>query len=184
MKAALEASYVEFVTSRQRHLGRIAYAVTGDRHKAEDLLQNALVKLYRAWPRVQRNGAEEAYVRQIIIRTSIDDSRRGWFRKERVDSEVAHSDRVAAGGGTAPEIRDELFTALQALPPMQRKVVVLRHWLELSVSETAHELGISPGTVKSHSSRGLEALRRQLATVAPDAGHGEGVAPPLRPVGP
>lgn len=164
MKAALEASYVEFVTARQQHLGRIAYAVTGDRHRAEDLLQTALVKLYRAWPRVQRNGAEEAYVRQILVRTSIDDSRRGWFRKERVDSEVAHSDRVAATAGTEPEIRDELFTALQALPEMQRKVVVLRHWLQLSVIETAHELGISQGTVKSHSSRGLEALRGLLLT--------------------
>jgi RNA polymerase sigma factor (sigma-70 family) len=61
------------------------------------------------------------------------------------------------------EERSALFDALQALPTMQRKVVVLRHWLGLSVAETARELRISDGTVKSHSSRGLEALRAVLA---------------------
>ena len=56
------------------------------------------------------------------------------------------------------------FAAVQALPEQQRKVVVLRHWLGLSVAETAEELGISEGTVKSHSSRGLAALQRTLTT--------------------
>ncbi len=60
------------------------------------------------------------------------------------------------------EDRSALFDALQALPVMQRKVVVLRHWLGLSVEETAHELGISTGTVKSHSSRGIEKLQAVL----------------------
>ena len=50
---------------------------------------------------------------------------------------------------------------------MQRKVVVLRHWLQLSVAETARELRISTGTVKSHSSRGLDALRSRLETSEP-----------------
>lgn len=162
MKAALEASYVEFVSTRQQHLGRIAYAVTGNHHRAEDLLQTALIKLYRAWPRVERHGSEEAYARQIIMRTAIDDSRRGWFRKERVDTEVAHAERAAPSTPAGPEERDELFTALQSLPVMQRKVVVLRHWLGLSVAETAAELKIAPGTVKSHSSRALAALRAHL----------------------
>ena len=65
------------------------------------------------------------------------------------------------------EERSALFEALQSLPPMQRKVVVLRHWLALSVEETAQELRISQGTVKSHSSRGLATLRSVLA---PDRG--------------
>ncbi len=54
--------------------------------------------------------------------------------------------------------------ALQALPTMQRKVVLMRHWLGLSVAETAAELGISEGTVKSHSSRALAALQAVLAS--------------------
>ena len=56
-----------------------------------------------------------------------------------------------------------LFQALQSLPPMQRKTVVLRHWLGLSVADAARELGISEGTVKSHTARGIEALRQALA---------------------
>ena len=56
-----------------------------------------------------------------------------------------------------------MVDALQGLPEQQRKVVVLRHWLGLSVRETAAELRISEGTVKSHSSRGLAALEAVLA---------------------
>lgn len=70
---------------------------------------------------------------------------------------------MAAQGPTSTEERSALFDALQALPEQQRKVVVLRHWLGLSVRETAAELGIVEGTVKSHSSRGLAALEAVLA---------------------
>ena len=157
---ARDAAYVAFVAARQPHLRRIAYAVCGDWHQAEDLLQTALVKLYVAWPRVHRDGREEAYVRQIIVRTNIDEHRRPWRRRERpgLDGHDAPAREDAA------DDRSALFRALQELAPMQRKVVVLRHWLGLSVEETARELGITTGTVKSHSSRGLERLRAVLAT--------------------
>lgn len=178
MNPDLQAAYVDFVSARGRHLGRIAYAVTGNHHRAEDLLQTALVKLYRAWPRVQRSGTEEAYARQIIVRSAIDESRRGWFRKERVDSDVAHSDRAEAPAGASVEDRDALFTALLSLPEQQRKVVLLRHWLGLSVAQTAEELRISGGTVKSHASRGLASLRAVLeeSAVWEDAGSADHVS--------
>jgi len=64
-----DAAYTEFVRARQTHLRRIAYAVCGDWHRADDLLQIALVKLYVAWPRLHRDGREEAYVRTMIVRT-------------------------------------------------------------------------------------------------------------------
>ncbi len=130
----------------------------GDWHRAEDVLQTALVKAYVAWPRVHRDGREEAYVRRIIVRTNVDERRRPW-RRER--SGLEGYDRPAAEP-TAIEERSELFEALQQLPISQRRVVVLRHWLGLSVEETAAELGISTGTVKSHSSRGRERLREVL----------------------
>jgi RNA polymerase sigma-70 factor (sigma-E family) len=132
--------------------------VCGDWHRAEDVLQTALVKAYVAWPRVHRDGREEAYVRRIIVRTNIDEHRRPW-RRER--SGLEGYDRPAAEP-TALEERSELFDALQQLPISQRRVVVLRHWLGLSVEETAAELGISTGTVKSHSSRARERLREVL----------------------
>ena len=157
--AERDAAFTEFVAARQAHLRRVAYAICGDRHLAEDLLQTAFTKLYVAWPRIRQQGTEEAYVRQILVRSHIDRSRRASSR-ELVG--VEDWDQAAADG-TPYEERSALFDALQALPEMQRKVVVLRHWLGLSVREAAHELGISEGTVKSHSHRGLTALEGALA---------------------
>jgi RNA polymerase sigma-70 factor (sigma-E family) len=153
-----EKEYVAFVAARRAHFRRVAYAISGDWHRADDLVQTALVKLYTAWPRVHRNGREDAYVRTIIVRADIDEHRRPW-RRER--SGLGGLDR-AASEPLPVEDRSALFSAIQELPPMQRKVVLLRHWLGLSVAETAYELRISDGTVKSHSSRGLAALRSVL----------------------
>ena len=154
-----DAAFSDFVAARQSHLRRVAFALCGDWHRADDLLQTALVKLYVAWPRVEHQGREEAYVRRIMVRANIDESRRPW-RREWATDELSDSPAVE---GTAYEDRSALFAALQGLPEMQRKVVVLRHWLGLSVRETAEELGIGEGTVKSHSHRGLTALEGTLA---------------------
>ena len=161
-----DAEFSAFVSARRTHLRRIAYAVCGDWHQADDLLQTALVKLYVAWPRLHLDGREEAYARQIIVRANIDESRRPW-RRERPG---LHGHDAAARTELPFEERSALFDALQDLPLAQRKVVVLRHWLGLSVEETARELGIATGTVKSHSSRGIEKLRTALARM-------EGVEP-------
>ena len=154
-----DAAYVEYVAARQAHLRRIAYAVCGDWHRADDVLQSALTKLYLAWPRLRDDTEPDAYVRRIIVRTDIDERRRPW-RRER--SGLDGHDGTAAGGLPVEE-RSALFEALQSLPPMQRKTVVLRHWLGLSVEETARELGIGAGTVKSHSARALARLQQVLA---------------------
>lgn len=159
-RASRDEEYAAFVAARQTTLRRIAYAVCGDWNRADDLLQTALVKLYVAWPRLHRDGREEAYVRQIIVRANIDESRRPW-RRERAGLD-GHD--PAAREPLPVEERSALFDALQALPPMQRRTVLLRHWLGLSVEETAHELRISTGTVKSHTSRGLEKLQAVLAS--------------------
>ena len=157
-----DAAYTEFVRARYSHLRRIAYATCGDWHRAEDLVQTALVKLYVAWPRVRHQGREEAYVRTIIMRANIDESRRPW-RRERAGLE-GH-DR-AAREPVAVEERSALFDALHQLPVMQRKTVLLRHWLDLSVAETASELQISEGTVKSHTSRAVASLQAVLTADA------------------
>jgi RNA polymerase sigma-70 factor (sigma-E family) len=157
-RADRDAAFTEFVLARQFHLRRIAYAICGDWHQADDLLQTALVKLYAAWPRVRSDGREEAYVRQIIVRANIDHHRRPSRREQPgLDGLDAQTREPLA-----VEERSALFEALQELPPMQRRTVVLRHWLGLSVSETARELGIGEGTVKSHSSRAIAALRTVL----------------------
>ncbi len=157
-----DSDFSDFVAARRTHLRRVAYACCGDWHRAEDLVQTALVKLYVAWPRLHRDGREEAYVRQIIVRADIDERRRPWRRELPSPHATDGSLDPAAPAALDLGERSALFEALQALPGQQRKVVVLRHWLGLSVAETAAELGIGEGTVKSHSSRGIAALQRTL----------------------
>ena len=129
----------------------------GDWDRAEDLLQTSLTSFYVAWPRLSREGREEAYVRRIIVRANLDEVRRPWWRRERPGldghDQAARQPNVDERGPLA---------ALQSLPRMQRSVVVLRYWLELSVAETAAELQISEGTVKSHAHRGLDRLRSTM----------------------
>lgn len=154
-----DADYADFVAASQTRLRRIAYAICGDWHQADDLLQTALVKLYVAWPRLHRDGREEAYVRQIIVRANIDESRRPWRREQ--PGLDGHD-----GPGRDPlphEERSALFDALQELPLAQRKCVLLRHWLGLSVAETARELKVSTGAVKSSTSKGIDKLKGALA---------------------
>lgn len=153
------------MAARQTQLSRTAYAVCGDWDRAEDLLQTALLKLYLAWPRVRRDGTEEAYVRQIIIRTNLDEVRRPRWRRERVGLDGVDP------SSPQPDIdtREHLFAALQSLPKMQRSVVVLRYWIGLSVAETAVDLRISEGAVKSHAHRGLGQLRATCTIHAVDS---------------
>ena len=157
--AERDREFSEFVHARRRHLLRLTFLVCGDWHRAEDVLQTSLIKLYTAWPRIHRDGREEAYVRQIIVRTNIDEHRRP--RRREV---LGLSDDLDAPAREPLPLdeRSALWAALQDLPAMQRKTIVLRHWLGLSVEETSAELGISTGTVKSHSSRAIEKLQAAL----------------------
>lgn len=157
-----DAEYIEFVTAHQDRLRRIAYAVCRDADRAEDVLQEAFVKLYLSWSKVRKQGVEEAYARRIIVNADIDDRRRPW-RRYRAAASDEHLAREPSPTRLPVEDRSELLEALRQLPPMQRRTVVLRHLVGLTVEETAAELAISEGTVKSHTSRALAALRVTLA---------------------
>ena len=160
--SARDEEFSEYVAARRPQLRRTAYLLCGDVHRAEDLVQTALTKLYVAWPRVQRGGNVDAFARRIVVNAHLDDRRRPW-RRER--SGLEGVDLVDPGpAGADPDDRDALVLALAALPERQRRVVVLRHYWGLSVDETAADLGISAGTVKSQTSH---ALRRLEATLAP-----------------
>lgn len=156
-----EAEFTEYVDARRAHLSRTAYLLCGDSHRAEDLVQTALVKLFLAWPRVRKDGNVDAFARRVLVNTHIDETRRPW-RRERWSLD-GHDEGVAPA--ETVEDRDILLTALAGLPEGQRKVVVLRHFVGLSVEETAHDLGISTGTVKSQTS---SALKRLESVLAPD----------------
>jgi RNA polymerase sigma-70 factor (sigma-E family) len=152
-----EREFADYVAGRGRLLRNTAYLLCGDWHRAEDLAQIALTKLYLAWRRISQVDNVDAYARRTLVNTYLSEARRPW-RREHVSEQLP--DRAAAA-----ELSDDrlmLLAALSRLPPTQRAVVVLRHWEDLSVVETAAVLGIREGTVKSSSARGLAALREVL----------------------
>jgi DNA-directed RNA polymerase specialized sigma24 family protein len=124
--------FTEYATARRAHLRRLAFALCGDWYAADDLVQIALARAYVAWPRIEREGAEEAYVRRTLVRVAVDQSRKPW-RRERSGLETF--DDVAAPS-CDPVGRQDIVQALARLPDMQRRTVVLRHWWGLSVAET------------------------------------------------
>lgn len=151
-----DREFGEFVDARALVLRRTAYLLCGDWHRAEDLVQTALTKLYVVWPRVRRQSVD-AYARKILVRAAIDESRRGFRSRETVVDSVPETPTP----GTAPADLD-VRRALALLPMGQRTVVVLRYWEDLSVTETARLLGRTEGTVKSQAAKGLAALRDLL----------------------
>jgi RNA polymerase sigma-70 factor (sigma-E family) len=153
------SEFADYALARRPGLRRLAYALCGDWHAADDIVQSALARAYVAWPRIRRGGTEDAYVRRTITRLCIDESRRPWRRETPGLSGFDHPTRP----GLDPGDRHDLITALMQLPEMQRRTVVLRHWLGLSVAETAGDLNISEGTVKSHTSRALDRLHDLMA---------------------
>lgn len=154
-----EDEFTAYVAARRAYLRRAAYLICGDWHAAEDLVQVTLAKLYVAWPRLRRDTSPEAYARRTLVRAHIDETRRPWRRESTSGPEPLD---VTARSGLPLEDRDALLIALAELPPGQRRVVVLRHWLGLSVEETAYDLGCSIGTVKSQTARAVARLREAL----------------------
>ena len=163
-KATRDAEFSAFVVAAQKPLVRMAYALTGDPSSARDLVQEALLKTYLAWGRIDTDNAL-AYTRRILVNQRIDTWRR--TRKETATHTLPES-AIDDASGTVDH-RDQLVRLLATLPEQQRKVVVLRHYGDLSEADVADALGISIGSVKSACSRGLAALRSH-ASAATEGG--------------
>jgi RNA polymerase sigma-70 factor (sigma-E family) len=151
-------AFGEYFAARADAMRGTAYLLCGDWHRAEDLVQTAFVKLYLAWDRVSRHEVLDGYLRQTLVRTFLDERRRGWWHRERTTDVPA--DRAVPPD--APESRLVVLEALATVPARQRAVLVLRYWEDLSVEETAALLGCTTGTVKSQAAKGLEHLRQVL----------------------
>ncbi|HWL36863.1 MAG TPA: SigE family RNA polymerase sigma factor [Frankiaceae bacterium] len=159
----VDAEFAELFATRAAAVRRTAFLLCGDWAQAEDLTQTAFAKLYAAWPRLRDPGAAEAYLRRIVARAHVDESRRPW-RRERPTAELP--DAPSPGDGT--DERVVLLAALAAVPRRQRACLVLRYFEDCSVTDTAAALRCSEGTVKSNTARGLDALRAALGGVLPD----------------
>lgn len=146
-----ERGFTEWVEGVERQLLRSAYLLTGDLHRAEDLVQEALVKVALRWRRL-RDGNPTAYARTIVVRDHISATRR---RREVPVEEIRGEAAVSSDPDTEMVVR----RALARLTPAQRAVLVLRHFDDLTERETADVLGVAVGTVKSQNAAALARLR-------------------------
>jgi RNA polymerase sigma-70 factor (sigma-E family) len=152
----VDEEFADFVRQCAHRLYRVAFLLTADHGRAEDLAQDALARTYSAWRRVRAEDAY-AYTRRVLVNLHTD-----WWRARRwrerpvalvpdrstgTDVERATTDRYA------------ITKALQILTPRERAVIVHRYFLDLTEQQTARELGISVGTVKSTAFRALAKLR-------------------------
>ncbi|MEJ5889988.1 SigE family RNA polymerase sigma factor [Pseudokineococcus marinus] len=157
-----DEQFTAFMRGASPVLGRLGWLLTGDRHHAEELVQQALVRTYAAWPRASADDPM-AYARRVMANARID----SWRKLRR---EVAPLEEEAAGTATSPSRehalaeRDALVRALRQLSARRRRVVVLRYLMDLSEREVADDLDVSVGTVKSTAARGLAQLRGLLTT--------------------
>lgn len=152
------AEFSAYVAARRPQLFRTACLLCGDPHRAEDIVQEALTRLFVAWDRVSRMDNIDGYVRRIIVNAHYSDRRRPWRRES-----TSESPEISVEPGFPAEDADAVRAALRSLPTGQRRVIVLRQIWNLTIEETAAELGISAGTVKSQSADAVAALRRSLA---------------------
>ena len=158
---AAQEDFVDFVAHRSGALLRTAYLLCGgDQGAAEDLVQDVLERAYPRWQRI--TGPPEAYLRAALANAATNRWRARSRRVAETELLEFHQPRVAAHD-TAIADRDEVVRALAKVPPRMRAVLVLRFFDDLSEAQTAAALNCSVGTVKSQTSRGLDALRKVLA---------------------
>jgi RNA polymerase sigma-70 factor (sigma-E family) len=156
-RARLEELGSWFQTEYPRLL-RFAYFVCGDRAQAEDLVQDAFVRMYKAGARVEEQGIG-AYARRTIVNLS-----RTGFRRAGREARALHQLDVRAGASEPSDVgaRDEMWRAIQVLSPRQRAVVALKFYEDMSERDIAEALGMSAGSVKKHTDRALGRLRARL----------------------
>ena len=153
------------LAARTPALLRTAFLLTGDQEAARDLLQAALERVSSRLASIREPQALESYLRATMATTAAKQRRRLWHR-EIATAELP--ERVSGGHAHDSDVRLSLVRALRALPAEQRAVLVLRFYEDLSEIQTAALLGIAVGTVKSRTSRGLEALRVSGDALAED----------------
>lgn len=146
-----------FLASRGKPLLRTAVLLAGSREGGEDLLQTALERLLGRWRNIE--GSPEGYLRRTLYNLAADNWRRQRTRQRGMRLLRSAARTVPADDLDRVDLRDALVRLLQELPPRQRAAIVARYWEHMSEAETAEALGVSLGTVKSATSRGLRRLR-------------------------
>ncbi len=163
--ASRDAEFSSFMEAALGPLGRVALLVSGDEERATELVQQTMVRVYFAWPRVRATGDPLAYARRVLLNQRIDTWRKR--RREVLVDPARLPDLEELQGDKSEPRHEELVTALRGLNEKSRRVVVLRYAEGLSEAEVAEALGIPVGTVKSAGARGLALLRQRLSNPQP-----------------
>jgi RNA polymerase sigma-70 factor (sigma-E family) len=158
-----EVARASFVESLYRQeavtLVRLARLFTDDRTGAEDIVQEAFIRLYHAADRIRDTDRSAAYLRSIVLNLARDHNRRGLLSLRHQDSMIDRrtpempEDRVVR-----TESENEVLKALNDLSPRQRDCLVLRYYMDLTEKQIADTLAISPNSVKTHCQRGMAVL--------------------------
>ncbi len=176
MRTLTRPEFEEYVAARSAYLLRFAYLLCGDRHLAEDLVQEVLIKAHRRWSTIVADSPE-AYLKQALVRTHIS-----WLRR-RASSEITTAtlpDEAHAPYDDEHASRDEVWAMMARLPRAQRAVLVLRYFEDLDDGRIAELVGVSPSTVRVHAHRGLRTLRETLQQRAGEAPTGAGMLESVR----
>ena len=185
---ASDEEFEEFFEQHYRDLGRLAYLLTGEHGAADDLSGDVFLAVWKQWERVRDRDQPLAYVRRIMINMASSRVRRLVRERHQLTLLQVDAEPTTAGPDGAAVI--DVRTALQALPVRRRTCVVLRHAFDLSEQEVAATLGISVGTVKSQTAKGVAQLQSLLAAGqapldGPSGGAATTTSPPVtmaRPV--
>jgi RNA polymerase sigma-70 factor (sigma-E family) len=153
-----DADYSEYIEFRLPALRRLALLLCQDRHRADDLVQQAVIRVYVRWAKASAADNTDAYVNAILVREFLHERRSGWSRRVSVTDELPEAPILTADRDSLMDLQ----TAVAALPRGQRAVLVLRYYSDLDINQTAAVLGCSPGTVKSQTAKALAALRSRL----------------------
>jgi RNA polymerase sigma-70 factor (sigma-E family) len=159
----VEALVVELYRQEAVSLVRLARLFVDDRNAAEDLVQEAFIRLSRAAHRIRERGKAPAYLRSIVLNLARDHNRRGLVS---LRQQLPMGEQAAPPDEDVLVLQDEqqrVLDALRDLPLQQRNCVVLRHYEELGIADIAETLGISQNSVKTHLKRGMASLARTLA---------------------
>jgi RNA polymerase sigma-70 factor (sigma-E family) len=153
----VDEEFRQFVVARSPALCRTAFLLTGDWQAGEDLVQETLTKTYLRRPRLRDPAALEPYARKVLVSLFLTWRRRRWHR------ELPQAELPSLGtDDRADQLADRsgMWSALAALPPQQRAVLVLRYYEDLTEADIAAVLNVSPGAVKTHAARALDRLRQ------------------------
>lgn len=155
------ADYEAFFAAQHAPLARLAYALTGSRHDAQDLAQEVLVRSYERWSTVGAYVAPEAWARRVLVNLVYSRTRRR--RTEAIGLQRLRPTAPTQDGTELSDAAEAFWAAVRTLPPRQAQAVALRYGADLPAVEVAQILALDPGTVRAH----LHAARARLSTLLP-----------------